>query len=436
VILKAQIEDLARILGGGWSDRLQQERLRSAGWSSSERARYTAGLRQALEDWLRHDWILRGRLRKQPRPKMRAALHLGLVELEAQQPVKRVLGSTLEALGKLSPPERKLVHGVLAALIREPIPLAPLPLDDEKQALALSVPGWLLKLLKQVNPDAEATTTDLSRMLLSWRQRSLWLRVNLSSWSREEALSSLCQQGWACEAVDGTADFLKVQAQGEEGLSGLEALADGRLQVQDLSTHAPLTLLDPQPGNRVLDMCAAPGNKSRALLEGFEGIQLTALEKHPGRARNLKRRLGDAARVLEQDALTFSDKPFERILLDAPCGGTGTIARRPEMLLGPDPVVPELLQLQAELLDHAASLLADGGRLVYSTCSLDRRENACQVKAFLDRHSAFHLIDEAVPLSGRDTDGGWAWLPFAFEGRAGSRPGANGAWSCVLEKRP
>ncbi len=435
MILKAQIDDLARIIGGGWSDRLQQERLRASDWNSSERARYTAGLRQVLEDWLRHEWVLKSRLRKQPRPILNAALHLGLTELEARQPVKRVLGSLLEALGRLSPPERKLVHGVLAALWREPIPLAPLPLNDEIQALALSIPGWLLQLMKKLHPAGQPTTSALARMLHEWRQRSLWLRVNSLRWSREEALKSLHEEGWTCEPVDGTVDFLEVISQGEAGLSGLEALSDGRLQVQDLSTHSPLCLLNPQPGDRVLDMCAAPGNKSLALLQATAGIHLVALEKHSGRARNLKRRLGEQAEVLEQDALAFSSDSFQCILLDAPCGGTGTIARRPEMLLGPDPVTADLLKLQADLLDKAASLLAEGGRLVYSTCSLDKRENADQVKAFLDRHSAFRLIDEAVPEPFRDTKGGWAWLPFTLEGRAGCRPGANGAWSCLLEKR-
>lgn len=441
-MLTARIEDLARIVDGGWSDRVMQDRLRhEQDWSATVRGRYTAGLRQTLEDWLRHQWVLDQRLKKRPRSFLLSALHLGLMELESGRPAHAVLSTLLKAVRKLSRAERGLVNAVLAGLIRDGQPLAPLPphwdraLSAEERGLPLSLPGWLVELLDKLAPGAPPDRLQLDRCLRQWRGKDFWLRVNGSRWNREQASSHLEGRGWRVEAAAEDPCFLRATAMGPGGPEALEALRDGRLRAQDLSTCGSIQLMDLKPGLRVLDMCAAPGNKSLAMLDREPAIRLTAIEQHEGRARNLKRRLPSRVELIVADARE-PGRPdaCDRILLDAPCSGSGTLARRPEMLLRPDPVTPELLQLQVKLLDNAARQVTPGGHIVYSTCSLDPRENSGQALAFLRRNPQFRLQVDLVPPDCRDSSGGWSWQPFEL-GPVTPRPGANGAWACVLERQ-
>jgi 16S rRNA (cytosine967-C5)-methyltransferase len=148
--------------------------------------------------------------------------------------------------------------------------------------------------------------------------------------------------------------------------------------------------LDPQPAEAVLDLCAAPGTKTThlAALMRNQG-RLVAVERHPGRARALAetcRRMGaDSVEVLTQDALTFRSEPaFERVLLDPPCSGLGTLQSRPDRRWRASAEgIGELAELQARLLRVAAAVTRPGGHLVYSVCTISRREGPDLIDAFL-----------------------------------------------------
>ncbi len=162
-----------------------------------------------------------------------------------------------------------------------------------------------------------------------------------------------------------------------------EAFRRGHISIQDEASQAIPLLVDVQPGDRVLDLCAAPGGKTTPLARnaGKNGL-LVAADRHAHRIRAMREQfkrvdLGEA-RLVELDAsrpLPFGI-PFDRILVDAPCSGTGTLARHPEIRwrLKPEQL-RELHDLQVRLLEAALSQLAPGGHLVYSTCSLEREEN-------------------------------------------------------------
>jgi 16S rRNA (cytosine967-C5)-methyltransferase len=154
-------------------------------------------------------------------------------------------------------------------------------------------------------------------------------------------------------------------------------------RIQDIGSQSVVPLLDLAAGQWLLDVCAAPGNKTAQALES--GVNAVACELHPFRARGL-RNLG--CPVVAADAslsLPFSRK-FDRILVDAPCSGTGTLARNPEIKWRLDrPKLAELHALQTKILKNSLQQLAPGGRLVYSTCSLEREENESVVEEVIAR---------------------------------------------------
>ena len=195
------------------------------------------------------------------------------------------------------------------------------------------------------------------------------------------------------QPVDGCPEAL-VLAQ-PVGVERLPGFAQGDVSVQDLAAQrAAALLLGPglPAGARVLDACSAPGGKTAHLLELAE-LDLLALDTDAGRLQRVDetlRRLGLSARTQAADARQvgawWDGRPFDAILLDAPCSASGIVRRHPDIRwLRRESDIAALVQIQAELLDALWPLLAPGGRLVYATCSIFRAEGQAQLDAFLQR---------------------------------------------------
>ncbi len=181
--------------------------------------------------------------------------------------------------------------------------------------------------------------------------------------------------------------------------------AEGEFIVQDPGTAPAVELTDVHPGDAVLDACAAPGGKTVQL--AWRGARVTACEVNPSRRRRLEENLARTrvqAEVL--DSLPPGGQSFSRVLVDAPCSNTGVLRRRPDARWNWSKAkLAALVELQSGILDSASALVAPGGRLVYSTCSLEPEENGLQVEAFLGRHREYRLerVAESLPLkSGHD----------------------------------
>jgi 16S rRNA (cytosine967-C5)-methyltransferase len=177
----------------------------------------------------------------------------------------------------------------------------------------------------------------------------------------------------------------------------LDGFEDGAWWVQDAAAALPARLLEPRPGERIADLCAAPGGKTAQL--AVAGASVLAVDRSAKRLKRLEEnlgRLGLSAETRAIDAAAFEGEAFDAILLDAPCSATGTIRRHPDVAWtkGPEDV-QKLADLQRRLLDAAARLLRPGGRLVYCTCSLEPEEGERQAEAFLERHPSF----EHVPIA-------------------------------------
>ena len=223
---------------------------------------------------------------------------------------------------------------------------------------------------------------------------------------------------------------------GHVHVSALPGFAEGDWWVQDAAAALPARLLDAQAGERVADLCAAPGGKTMQLAAtGADVIAVDINEQRLKRVTENLTRCGLRAKLVTADALEWHpDAPLDAILLDAPCSATGTIRRHPDLPFIRDGYgIGDLIELQERLLDHALSLLRPGGRLVYATCSLIPDEGEVQVDEALARHPG--LTVERPVLDGIDP----AWI--TEEGGLRLRPdywadngGMDGFYMAVLRK--
>ncbi len=189
-------------------------------------------------------------------------------------------------------------------------------------------------------------------------------------------------------------------------VTALPGYADGRFWVQDAAAAIPARVLAAQPGERVLDLCAAPGGKTMQLAAA--GAAVTALDISDARmvrvTENLAR-TGLRAETVVADALEWTGGPFDAVLLDAPCTATGTIRRHPDLpFVKTEAQIADLAALQSALIDRALSFARPGGRIVFCTCSLLPEEGEAQIEAALARHPGLAIDTNALAVPGIDPE--------------------------------
>jgi 16S rRNA (cytosine967-C5)-methyltransferase len=284
---------------------------------------------------------------------------------------------------------------------------------DADPATAAAHPPWLYKLLRESHP------TRLPQLIAANNESpALVLRVNTLRTTRDDLLRRLAEQGVAAAAGLGETSIVLEQASEVSAVPGFD---EGLVSVQDAGAQRAAELLDARAGQRVLDACAAPGGKACHLLERTPGIELTALDIDAGRLGRVQQnldRLGLAARLVTADAVDpawWDGRPFDRILIDAPCSGTGVIRRHPDikLLRRPGDIAGFVAQ-QRRLLSHCAGLLAPGGRLLYATCSVLPAENKLLVDGFLHENPAFGRTRDDVLLLPTPRSAGAAALTDGF----------------------
>ncbi len=263
---------------------------------------------------------------------------------------------------------------------------APEPLTDVERAHTLptdlppDMPEWLLPDLSRSLGAALVTVLEAER-----HRAPVFLRVNLAKGTLAEAQSALSEAGVATTAEPLADTALRVVAGGGKVRSAAPYL-DGRVELQDAAPQAAVAMLPLRKGLKVLDYCAGGGGKVLAIAGRQKGMALFAHDAAAARMRDLPeraRRAGVAVTLADQDAINRA-APFDLVVLDAPCSGSGTWRRTPDAKwrLTPERLA-ELRDLQAQILAKAAPLVRDGGSLAYMTCSLLRSENDDQVDNFL-----------------------------------------------------
>ncbi len=263
---------------------------------------------------------------------------------------------------------------------------------DRVQYLSVkySHPAWLVDYyLETLGGEAEAA------LAANNAAPPVTARVNTLKASREDAVRSLEAEGVGVRVHEWLPDALLLSHSGN--IEALEAFRGGFIAIQDAASQLDVLALDPQPGEQVLDLCAAPGGKTfaaAARMENRGGI--TACDIYEQRLGLIER---DAARLgvgIVATRLSDGTKPepafagrFDRVLVDAPCSGMGVIRRKPEIRYKDPAELAKLPAVQRAILSNAAGTLKTGGIMVYSTCSVMRDENEAVVRDFLARHEDF-----------------------------------------------
>jgi len=280
-----------------------------------------------------------------------------------------------------------LVNAVLRRFLRERE--ACLVAADRDSSTRLAHPPWLLAELERAWPThweaiARANNTP----------GPMTLRVNTRRLSRDSALQRLAAAGHSAHALLFARDGIALQQ--PRDVAQIPGFTDGDFSVQDEAAQLAADLLDAAPGQRLLDACAAPGGKLAHVLERIPSLAAAhAVERDPARVQRLRDtlgRLGLEAQVITGDASApgawWDGKPYERILVDAPCTATGVIRRHPDIKLlrtASDPA--RMADTQFAILDAVWPLLARGGRLLYATCSVMPEENSGPVDRLLAAHA-------------------------------------------------
>jgi 16S rRNA (cytosine967-C5)-methyltransferase len=343
-------------------------------------------------------WVL-ARLLKRPLPAkhhdLATLLCLGLYQLMFTRiPAYAAVSATVQTAEDLGKPwARKLVNGVLRSYQRRTDSLTEELAGDPIACYAH--PRWMIAAFRRDWPEQWPV------MLAANNERPpLTLRVNRRRSSRNDYLNTLAAAGLAAGASEVTATGITLAHPVD--VNELPGFAAGLCSVQDDAAQLAAELLDLEDGLRVLDACAAPGGKSTAILE-TAACRLTALDDNPTRMQSLRdnlARLGLSAETVVADATepsSWSDgQAFDRILVDAPCTGSGVIRRHPDIkVLRRERDIAQLAGLQRRLLDALWPLLRPGGKLLYGTCSVFEQENSGQIAGLRSRYRDVTLEDLA-----------------------------------------
>lgn len=379
----------------------------------------------AVRGYFRHEAIL-AKLLSQPvkslDPLVRALLSVALYELEdARTPEYAIVDAAVQT-AKATDAARAsgLINAVLRRYLRERKTL-----DVEigrKPATRHAAPIWLADRFRA---DWPVRWTQL--LAASDSHAPMWLRVNSRQTTTAAYLEELRLAGIEARAEERVPFAIELRE--PRDVAELPGFANGRVSVQDLGAQCTAFLLNLAPGQRVLDACAAPGGKTALIAEREPALQsLVAVDIDPHRLVRVRENLERgalSAEVLAADAAEpaawWDGRPFDRILLDAPCSGLGVIRRHPDIRLRKSPSdIDKLPALQARLLKSMWGLLAPGGRLVYVTCTVTRSENRDVIAAFLAQ-------TPGAAVQAAETWEGWPGLGEADEVGRQILPGEAGA---------
>lgn len=286
------------------------------------------------------------------------------------------------------------------AAARDDLP-QPQGTPEEVLSVRYSHEAWFVRyLLEELGPEgAEACLRANGTALRPTA------RVNTLKTDRDSLLAELAQAGIAAaaEAVPDAISFDSLR-----GVLGSEAFQSGKFYIQDLASQLAVLALDPQPGDNMIDMCAAPGGKSLMAVQRMENRgSLVSCDLYPHKVDQLEENASRYGADIMRPALLDASKPhkpflghFDRIMCDVPCSGMGIIRKKPDIRYKSREEVLAMPAIQAPILENAASYLKPGGTMVYSTCSVMKQENREQVLAFLERHPEFSLVPFELPVCG------------------------------------
>ena len=388
--------------------------------------------------WLgRIDWILNGFYKGQFSkciPNLKNAMRVALYQIMFMDKVPdfAAVNESVEFVKKLQGQKSAdLTNAVLRSIIRKKDAIKYPDTDNGKAnyfSAYYSHPSWLVK--RWIKRYGEDFTEEL---LVSNNTRPfLTIRVNNLVTDKVELKQLIKSVNLSCSDTKYLSNFIKMYKL--TNIADWEYFKKGYFSIQDESTGFSCKLLDVKPGMKVLDFCAAPGGKTGLLAEYMnnEG-ELVALDKYESRLKILNNNLGRPhvknVRAVEIDAMEFNENNFDRILIDAPCTGLGTLRKKPDIKWKRDiGDIRRLNATQSRLLNKAATLLKPNGIMVYSTCTIEPDENFDIIKKFLNDNPNFRLVNAAETFDNElvDNNGCVQTMP--------NKHNIDGAFSAKLQK--
>lgn len=296
------------------------------------------------------------------------------------------------------------INAVLRNYMRRDIALP----SDEKERLSVkySFPYWIIDLWT----DMYGSKVCEKLLCASNERPQLTLRVNTMKTDRDSLSAMLSEKGICASPGMFSERTLRVKG---SGILETDEYKEGLFSIQDESSVAVTDMLDPRPYETVIDVCAAPGGKTAAIAELMQNkglikafdIYTHKLELIDNQAERLKIDIIDTSLTDGSVGKESLNGKADRVLVDAPCSGLGVIRRKPEIKYKMREDSNELIDVQRKILDRSALYLKKGGCLVYSTCTINRRENQEQTEWFISRHPEFIIEDEKQLLPTEGTDG-------------------------------
>lgn len=331
-------------------------------------------------------------------PKFKNILRLGIYELLFMDgtPDYAAINEAVEiAKVGISPKSGDLANAVLRKVQRE-IEALPKPAHTNRTELiatTFSHPEWLVKRWVERFGEREAFLL----MQANNQRPAYFLRVNNLKTQTENFKLRLDKSGVSFEESEWLPGFFKVDTLAEIVKKGW--FEKGLCQVQDIAAGFAPWILDPQSGESIIDLCAAPGTKTIFMADIMQNQgSILAVDINPKRiekiAENAENFGAEIVKIQRADITEDSFKLADGVLLDAPCTGTGVLSKRADLRWKrTEEELREIVKTQWELLDAAANLVSKNGRLVYSTCSIEPEENMEQIKKFLAEYDNFELED-------------------------------------------
>lgn len=329
-------------------------------------------------------------------------------------PDHAAVSETVAATGALKNRQMKaLVNGVLRNYVRASENNKPSKQEALPASIEYNHPSWFIKKIQQGYPKKWQNILNANQ-----QKPPMWLRVNQQHNTSTEYQKLLATAEIDVKAIDPLSHAIELMRPVD--VTKLPGFEQGWISVQDGAAQQSARLVDCQPNDIVLDCCAAPGGKTCHILERNPEIaSMTAIDVEASRLVRVEEnlaRLGLTANVIAADAADsktwWDGEQFDRILLDAPCSGTGVIRRHPDIKwLRKATDIDALVILQQQILKEAWSLLKPGGTLLYATCSILPQENSEQIKLFLENNSDAELIDIDGNENQEADTLGWQLLP-------------------------
>ena len=287
------------------------------------------------------------------------------------------------------------VNAILREAQRQKLEITPELCKDNYEYLSIiyNLPVWVIKML-ETHYGHEITQKILED---NTKEAPISLRVNVSKTNIDKILENK-------DFSKGLLAKNSIIYNGKQYVANLSDVVNGNLSIQDESSQYVVEILDPQNNDKILDMCAAPGSKSAYIAQLIPNGKVLSIDIHEHRV-NLMKKMFNSLNLSNTTCVAFDStkldtKPklvesFDKVLLDAPCLGLGVIRRKPDIVLDlSSDKLDEIIALQAKLLDQAYKMVKPGGIIVYSTCSINKKENDSQIMSFIAKHNDMKRIYE------------------------------------------